>query len=68
MNNKKFKKTYNRAVLTLVQSQKHYVIFGNNVLQENISRKPGSVGHDSQSVSGKFFAQARFHLITEGQT
>ena len=68
MNNKKFKKTYNRALLTLLRSQKHYVIFGNNVLQENISRKPGGVGHDLQSVPGKFFARAHFHLISEGQT
>ena len=37
--NKTFKKRKNRAFLTLLRSQKHYVIFSNNVLQENITRK-----------------------------
>ena len=31
--------TKNRAFLTLMLSQKHYVIFSNNVLRENITRK-----------------------------
>ena len=33
------KKTFNRALLTLLRSQKHYVICSNNVLQENITWK-----------------------------
>ena len=37
-------------------------------MRENITRKPGSVGHDSQSVPGEIFAGAHFHLIAEGQT
>ena len=37
--NKTFKKRKNRAFLTLLRSHKHYVIFSNNVLQENITRK-----------------------------
>ena len=39
MLNKTFKKRKNRAFLTLSHSQKHYVIFSNNVLEENITRK-----------------------------
>ena len=37
--NKKFKKNLKPRFLTLLRSQKHYVIFGNNVLRENITRK-----------------------------
>ena len=37
--NKTFKKRKNRALLTLRRSQKHYEIFSNNVLRENITRK-----------------------------
>ena len=36
---RRLKKRKNRAFLTLLHSQKHYVIFSNNVLQENITRK-----------------------------
>ena len=35
----RLKNVKNRAFLTLLRSQKHYVIFSNNVLQENITRK-----------------------------
>ena len=38
-NNKTFNKRKNRALLTLRRSQKHYKIFSNNVLRENIARK-----------------------------
>ena len=34
----------------------------------NITRKPGGVRHDSQSVLGEIFARALLHLIAEGQT
>ena len=37
--NKTFNKRKNRALLTLRRSQKHYEIFSNNVLRENITRK-----------------------------
>ena len=37
--NKTFKKRKNRAYLTLRRSQKHYEIFGNNVLRKTITRK-----------------------------
>ena len=37
--NKTFKKGKNRALLTLRRSQKHYEIFSNNVLRQNITRK-----------------------------
>ena len=37
--NKTFNKRKNRALLTLLRSQKHYVIFSNNVLREKITRK-----------------------------
>ena len=37
--NKKFKKLKTALFLTLLRSQKHYVIFSNNVLRENITRK-----------------------------
>ena len=37
--NKTFKKRKKTRFLTLLRSQKHYVIFSNNVLQENITRK-----------------------------
>ena len=37
--NKTLNKRKNRAFLTLRRSQKHYVIFSNNVLRENIIRK-----------------------------
>ena len=36
---RRLKNVKNRAFLILLRSQKHYVIFSNNVLQENISRK-----------------------------
>ena len=36
---KTFNKRKNRALLTLLRSQKHYVIFSKNVLRENITRK-----------------------------
>ena len=32
-------KTYSSAVLTLLRSQKHYEIFSNHVLRENITQK-----------------------------
>ena len=37
--NKTFNKRKNRAPLTVRRSQKHYEIFGNNVLRENVTRK-----------------------------
>ena len=37
--NKTFNKRKNRALLTVRRSQKHYEIFGNNVLRKNINRK-----------------------------
>ena len=37
--NKTFNKRKNRALLTLGRSQKHYEIFSNNGLRENITRK-----------------------------
>ena len=37
--NKTFNKRKNCALLTLRRSQKHYGIFGNNVLRKNIARK-----------------------------
>ena len=37
--NKTFNKRKNRALLTVRRSQKHYEIFGNNVLRKNITRK-----------------------------
>ena len=37
--NKKFKKLVITLFFTLLHSQKHYVIFSNSVLQENITRK-----------------------------
>ena len=36
---RRLKNVKNRAFLILLRSQKHYVIFSNNVLQENITRK-----------------------------
>ena len=37
--NKTFIKRKNRALLTVRRLQKHYEIFGNNVLRKNITRK-----------------------------
>ena len=37
--NKTFNKRKNRALLTVRRSQKHYEIFGNNVLRKNNNRK-----------------------------
>ena len=37
--NKTFNKRKNCALLTLRRSQKHYEIFGNNVLPKNITQK-----------------------------
>ena len=37
--NKTFNKRKNRTLLTVRRSQKHYKIFGNNVLRKNITRK-----------------------------
>ena len=36
---RRLKNVKNRAFLTLLSSQKHYIIFSNDVLQENITRK-----------------------------
>ena len=36
---RRFKKRKKRALLTLRRLQKHYVIFSNNVLRENITRE-----------------------------
>ena len=37
--NKTFNKRKSRALLTVRRLQKHYEIFGNNVLRKNIKRK-----------------------------
>ena len=39
LKNKTFNKRKNRALLTVRRLQKHYEIFGNNVLRKNITRK-----------------------------
>ena len=36
---RRLKNVKNRAFITLLRLQKHYVIFSNNFLQENIARK-----------------------------